>query len=170
MQNLKPLSLSVFLFALARERFFIKTHSTESRWVIDRKYTVCRCVCASFNQEIIQARAVKGLSYVNSCITNKLWSLFNIADGVERSITIIVEEHIWQEKIVNMHMLDYTFPLSCSRWHRTELRYFHWRTSDKTGSKLELHVSSFPVMSSHAMPLDSTVSPLRVKNNNNGKL
>ena len=34
MRNLKPLSLSVFLFTLTRERIFIKTHSTEIRWVV----------------------------------------------------------------------------------------------------------------------------------------
>ena len=33
MQNLKPLGIYVFFFALVCERIFIKTHSIESRWV-----------------------------------------------------------------------------------------------------------------------------------------
>ena len=60
-QNLTPLSLSVFIFALARERSFIKTHSTERRRVIGQENIVCRCIHAAFSPEISQAGAVKGL-------------------------------------------------------------------------------------------------------------
>ena len=61
MQNLKLLTVSVFFFALACERVFIETHSIESRCYRTGKYTVCRCTCASFSLEILQAGAVKGL-------------------------------------------------------------------------------------------------------------
>lgn len=63
-QNLTPLSLSVFIFALARERSFIKTHSTERRRVIGQENIVCRCIHAAFSPEISQAGAVKGLKYI----------------------------------------------------------------------------------------------------------
>ena len=49
------------LFALTCERVFIKTHSIEARCVIGlKRIAVCRCVCASFSLEILQAEAVKG--------------------------------------------------------------------------------------------------------------
>ena len=39
--NFKPLTLSVFFFALAHERIFFKTHRHESRCIRSGKYTVC---------------------------------------------------------------------------------------------------------------------------------
>ena len=62
LRNLKPLRLFVFFFALACERIFLKTHSTESRCVSTGKYTVCRRVLASFSPGILQAGAVKWLT------------------------------------------------------------------------------------------------------------
>ena len=47
--------------ALAGERIFIKTHSTENRCYRTEIYTVWRRVPASFSPEIVQAGAVKGL-------------------------------------------------------------------------------------------------------------
>ena len=58
----KGLSLSVFFFALACERTFIKTHSIQNRRYRTETYTVWRRVRASFSPEILQAGAVKGLS------------------------------------------------------------------------------------------------------------
>ena len=57
-QNSKPLSLSVFFFALECERIFIKTYSIESRCDTNRarKYTVCRDVRALwFKQHFIHS-------------------------------------------------------------------------------------------------------------------
>ena len=54
-----------FLFHITRERVGIKTHRTESRFVIGPgKYTVCKCVRALFSPEILQAWAVKGLMHL----------------------------------------------------------------------------------------------------------
>ena len=64
--NLKPLTVSVLVFALSCERIFIKTHGTESRCYRTGKYTVCRRVRVSFSPEILQALAVKGLSSLNA--------------------------------------------------------------------------------------------------------
>ena len=63
--NLKHISLFFFLFffALACERTCIKTHSTKNRCHRNGKYTVCRCVRASFSPVILHAGAVKGLSF-----------------------------------------------------------------------------------------------------------
>ena len=60
-QNLKPVSLFVFFFALSSERIFMKTHSTEGRCVIGPENTVCMRIRASFSPEILQALALKGL-------------------------------------------------------------------------------------------------------------
>ena len=62
MRNLKPSSLSVFFFALASEKTFIKTYITESGCYRIGKYTVYRRVRASFSPEMLQAGAVKGLN------------------------------------------------------------------------------------------------------------
>ena len=43
MQNLKPLTVSVFFFALACERIVFETHSTESRLLWDRKIYCLYC-------------------------------------------------------------------------------------------------------------------------------
>ena len=40
----------------------MKTRNTESRCYRTEKYTVCRCVRASFSPEILQAGEVKGLA------------------------------------------------------------------------------------------------------------
>ena len=40
---------------------FSSKHSTESRCYSSGKCNVCRCVCASFSPEILQAGTVKGL-------------------------------------------------------------------------------------------------------------
>ena len=61
MQNLKPLTVSVFFFALECGKIFIKKHSIESRCYRTGKYTVCRRYRASFSPEILQSGAVKGL-------------------------------------------------------------------------------------------------------------
>ena len=63
MENLKPLSVRVSFFALARETMFIEAHSIESRCYRSGKCTVCRRVRAAFSPEILQAGAVKGLNY-----------------------------------------------------------------------------------------------------------
>ena len=55
MKNLKPLSLFVFLFALACERIFIKTHCVESRCVTALENTLF--AGASFSLEILQSGA-----------------------------------------------------------------------------------------------------------------
>ena len=61
-ENLKPLSLFVFFFALALERIFIKTHHTESTCVTGPESILfLRRVRASFSPEMLQAGAVKGL-------------------------------------------------------------------------------------------------------------
>ena len=57
-ETLKPF---VFIFALACERIFIKTDNVEKKCYRIEKYTLCRCVCASFSPDILQARAEKGL-------------------------------------------------------------------------------------------------------------
>ena len=55
-----------FLFYVTRERVGIKTHRSESTFVIGPgKYTVCRRVRVLFNLEISQAWAVKGLSWLS---------------------------------------------------------------------------------------------------------
>ena len=59
---MKPLTVSVFFFALAFEWVFIETHSIESGGYRSGKYAVRRCVRASFSPEILQAGAVKGLT------------------------------------------------------------------------------------------------------------
>jgi len=59
---LKARSRFAFFFALACENIFIKPHSIENGCYKTGKYTVCRCVHASFGPEIVQAGAVKGLS------------------------------------------------------------------------------------------------------------
>ena len=58
------LSLFAIFFALACERIFIETHSTENRFVI-RLETILflRRVNASFSPEILQAGAVNGLKH-----------------------------------------------------------------------------------------------------------
>ena len=58
---MKPLSLLVFFFAQAREKIFIKMHSTENRCYRTGKYTVCRRVRASFSPEILQAGTNEGV-------------------------------------------------------------------------------------------------------------
>ena len=63
MENLKPLSVRVSFFALARETMFIEAHSIESRCYRSGKCTVCRRVRAAFSPEILQAGAVEGLNY-----------------------------------------------------------------------------------------------------------
>ena len=51
-RNLKPLSIFVFVFALAREKIFIKTHNIESRFChTTGEYTVCRHMRAFFSPE-----------------------------------------------------------------------------------------------------------------------
>ena len=55
------LFLAFFLLALACERIFIKTHSSENRCYRTRKYTVWRRVRASFSPGILQAGTVKWL-------------------------------------------------------------------------------------------------------------
>ena len=58
----KPLSFSVFFFALECERILIRTHSNESRCDIEpenRLFAGCPC---TFSPESLQAEAVKGLS------------------------------------------------------------------------------------------------------------
>ena len=60
---LYPEAFLWFLFRNTRERGCIKTHRTESRFVMGPgKCAVCRRVRARFGQEIVQAWAVKGLS------------------------------------------------------------------------------------------------------------
>ena len=61
--HLKTLSLFVFIsFALACERIFIKTDSTESRCVIGPENILfLRHLRGSFSPEILQAGATKGL-------------------------------------------------------------------------------------------------------------
>ena len=54
-------TVSVVFHTLSCERTFIETQSSESRCYRSEKYTVCRHVRASFNPEILQAGAVKGL-------------------------------------------------------------------------------------------------------------
>ena len=51
-QNLKPLTVFDFFFALARERIFFEIHSAESWCYRSGKYAVCRCVHASFCPKI----------------------------------------------------------------------------------------------------------------------
>ena len=58
---MKPLSLFVLFYALACERIFTKTHSTENKCYRTGKYTVCRRVSALFSPEILLARAAKRL-------------------------------------------------------------------------------------------------------------
>ena len=56
----------VFFFALACERIFIKTHSTESRCVIgpeNARACLQGCQC-TFSPELLQAGAVKGLIHL----------------------------------------------------------------------------------------------------------
>jgi len=81
-QNFQPLSLSVFFFTLACERIFIKTHGIENRCYRTGKYTVCRLVRASFSPEILQAGAVKGLTfseYASQAVnTNKMIKVVTI--------------------------------------------------------------------------------------------
>ena len=48
----ETLIVSVFFFALACERIFIKTHSIKSRCYRSEKYTVCMHVRVSFSPEI----------------------------------------------------------------------------------------------------------------------
>ena len=51
-----------FFCALASEQTFIKTHNTESRFVIGPETVLfCRCVHARFSPEMLQDVAVKGL-------------------------------------------------------------------------------------------------------------
>ena len=61
--------LIVFLFALARN--FIKTQTMKITILMCHirtgTYSACRRVLASFNQEALQAGAVKGLKYVSAC-------------------------------------------------------------------------------------------------------
>ena len=68
MLNLKPVSISVFLFALTCERMFMKTHSIESGCYRTGKHTVCRRVRAAFSPDILQAGAVKGLIPFYLCV------------------------------------------------------------------------------------------------------
>ena len=56
--------------ALACEKIFIKTHSTESRCYRTGNYTVYRHVPASFRPEIVQAGAVKGFCLVHYTLPN----------------------------------------------------------------------------------------------------
>ena len=67
-QNLKPLTVSVLIFALSCERIFIERHSIGSRCYRIGKYTVYRRFRASFSPEILQSGAAKGLSF-------RLWNL-----------------------------------------------------------------------------------------------
>ena len=62
-RNFKSLSIFVFVFALAREKIFIKTYNIERRFFCTTgKYTVCRHMRTLFSPEILHAgRAVKGL-------------------------------------------------------------------------------------------------------------
>ena len=70
MLNLRPLSISFFLFVCTGMwKDVIKTYSIESRSYRTVKYTVYRHVCASFSPDILQVGTVKGLSvgHSNSC-------------------------------------------------------------------------------------------------------
>ena len=74
MQILKSLSPVLSFFGLARGRIFIKTHSIESRCVIEpekKMKKVCRCVCASFSPEMLQAGAAKGLIFLTHWVSLK---------------------------------------------------------------------------------------------------
>ena len=62
MPNLKHLSLFFFFFMLARERIFIKMHSTESRCVTGLENILfLNGVHAAVSPGILPAGAVKGL-------------------------------------------------------------------------------------------------------------
>ena len=70
-QNLKPISLFVFFFALACGRNFIKAHSTESRSVIGQENILFAGVSPHHSaQKVLQAGAVKGLKKKTTRNTN----------------------------------------------------------------------------------------------------
>ena len=77
-ETFKLFCLSFFFFflggggggALACERIFFKTHSTESRCYRTGNYTVYRHVPASFSLESVQAGAVKGFCLVHYASPN----------------------------------------------------------------------------------------------------
>ena len=56
----EPFSLSVFFFALACERTFIKRYTIECKCYKTLKYTVCRRIHAFFCPEIVEVGAVTG--------------------------------------------------------------------------------------------------------------
>ena len=69
-QNLKPWGLSVFLFAVACERFVIQMHGADSGCVIGPQNTLFQVCVIFFSPEIFQALAVKGLIlrfYIRFC-------------------------------------------------------------------------------------------------------
>ena len=63
MQNMKPVSLSVLFFTLAREKIFSKMHSAESRCVIrPEKIPFAGASKCHSALEIVHAGALKGLT------------------------------------------------------------------------------------------------------------
>ena len=70
-KTFKPFFFLLF-FSLALERFFIKTHRTESRCVIGPENVLfLRHVRASFSPEILLPGTVKGLIYIKNKLKNK---------------------------------------------------------------------------------------------------
>ena len=67
--NLKFLDPFLFSFALVCQRISIRMHNIEGRFRCRTEFfSVCRCMCALFCLEILQAVAAMGLSHMQLCV------------------------------------------------------------------------------------------------------
>ena len=113
-ETLKPFS---FLFALARERVFIESHSIESRCYRTGKYTACRRLCPFYSPEILQAGAVKGLCWKRV----KTYCAFTCTDGQR-----------WTDQPTGWHRCSNAHVFTCQ--HASMHTCTHGRYTTRCGS------------------------------------